>query len=42
MQKKYICDKKHLNIEQYISDISELPFSLIYAFDNVETTIGHI
>ena len=39
MQKKYIRDKKHLTIEQYISDISKLPFSLIYAFDNVETKL---
>ena len=32
---KYIRDEKHLNIEQYVSDINDLPFSLIYAFDDV-------
>ena len=36
---KYIHDEKHLNIEQYVSDINDLPFSLIYAFDNVETKL---
>ena len=36
---KYIRDEKHLNIEQYVSDISDLPFSLIYAFDDVETKL---
>ena len=36
---KYIRDEKHLNIEQYVSDINDLPFSLIYAFDDVETKL---
>ena len=44
---KYICDEKHLNIDQYIyiyiyiyiSDINDLPFSLIYAFNDVETKL---
>ena len=36
---KYIHDEKHLNIEQYVSDINDLPFSLIYAFDDVETKL---
>ena len=37
---KYIRDEKLLNIEQYVSDINDLPFSLIYAIDNVETKLG--
>ena len=36
---KYIHDEKLLNIEKYVSDINDLPFSLIYAFDNVETKL---
>ena len=36
---KYIHDEKHLNIEQYVSDINDLPFRLIYAFDDVETKL---
>ena len=36
---KYIREEKHLNIEQYVSDMSYLPFSLIYAFEDVETKL---
>ena len=32
-------DEIHLNIEQYVSDTNDLPFSLIYAFDDVETKL---
>ena len=36
---KYIREEKHLNIEKYVSDINDLPFSLIYAFGDVETKL---
>ena len=36
---KYLRDEKHINIEQYVSDTNDLPFSLIYVFDDVETKL---